>query len=202
MKRFERIIIDLALLQSIAFYLSWQSCFYLIFNTRSIRMVSRISVLPKNISRQDFGNAINGYWGPLLSWLLAPFLAAGLKPLLAVKLLSIIIGLVAIIQSNELIKLHTNQSAIPNNTFICNCPYYNLLRIYRNHARLIINLLRFSISQCDPKPQLPSFQGCRHHVRAIGGGVISYESLWSAILLGEFQHYQSDFLSENQGSAD
>jgi len=45
----------------------------------------------------DFRNAINGYWSPLLSWLLAPFLLSGLPPLLAAKLISLIVGLLTII---------------------------------------------------------------------------------------------------------
>ncbi len=45
----------------------------------------------------DFSNAINGMWSPLFSWLLIPFLYFGLKPLLATKVLSLIIGLFAII---------------------------------------------------------------------------------------------------------
>jgi hypothetical protein len=96
--------IDFALLQSIAFYFILA---ILLFPHYQYQInpdgVSYIGIAQKYI-RQDFGNAINGYWGPLLSWLLAPFLLAGLKPLLAVKILSTIIGLIVIIQSNELIK--------------------------------------------------------------------------------------------------
>lgn len=44
----------------------------------------------------DFTNAINGYWGPLFSWMLVPFLKIfGSTPdnaLYASKLLSLIIG--------------------------------------------------------------------------------------------------------------
>ena len=41
---------------------------------------------------KDFVNALNGYWGPLLSWLLLPFLYFDLNELLSIKLLSILIG--------------------------------------------------------------------------------------------------------------
>ncbi|HHT9118147.1 MAG TPA: ArnT family glycosyltransferase [Candidatus Hypogeohydataceae bacterium YC38] len=58
--------------------------------------VSYISIAQKYL-RGDFGNAISGYWGPLFSWLLIPFLSLGLTPLFAVKLLSLIIGLLTII---------------------------------------------------------------------------------------------------------
>lgn len=40
----------------------------------------------------NFSEAVNGYWGPLLSWLLAPLLALIKDPLLAFRLLSIAIG--------------------------------------------------------------------------------------------------------------
>jgi len=43
----------------------------------------------------DFGNAVNGYWGPLFSWVLVPFLLTGHTPLSAltsIKILSLIIG--------------------------------------------------------------------------------------------------------------
>lgn len=33
--------------------------------------------------RGEFGLAVNGYWGPLFSWLTMPFLAAGMEPALA-----------------------------------------------------------------------------------------------------------------------
>ncbi len=58
--------------------------------------VSYISLAQKYV-KGDIYNAINAYWGPLLSWLLTPFLLFGLKPLLAVKLLNLIIGFLAIL---------------------------------------------------------------------------------------------------------
>ncbi len=58
--------------------------------------ISYISVAQKYLNG-DFSNAVNGYWGPLLSWLLVPFLYFGLEPLLATKLLSLLIGLITII---------------------------------------------------------------------------------------------------------
>ena len=57
--------------------------------------ISYISVAQKYLNC-DFGNAVNGYWGPLLSWLLMPFLYFSSDALLAAKLLSLLIGLVTI----------------------------------------------------------------------------------------------------------
>src|SRR5437588_11516935 len=42
---------------------------------------------------RDFHDAVNGYWGPLISWLLVPLLLAKLLPLYAYKILTLIIGL-------------------------------------------------------------------------------------------------------------
>lgn len=58
--------------------------------------ISYLSIA-KYYSHGDWGHAINGYWGPLISWLLVPFLRAGIEPLLADKLLSILIGVFATI---------------------------------------------------------------------------------------------------------
>lgn len=58
--------------------------------------VSYISIAQKYL-RGNFTDAINGYWGPLISWLLLPFLLVGLTPLFAMKLLSLVVGLLTII---------------------------------------------------------------------------------------------------------
>lgn len=58
--------------------------------------ISYISIAQKYL-HGDFANAINGYWGPLYSWLLAPFLAIVKFPLLATKILSLLIGFATLI---------------------------------------------------------------------------------------------------------
>src|SRR5262252_9453801 len=40
----------------------------------------------------DFKHAVNGYWGPLLSWLLVPLLAVKIEPVLATKLLAVLMA--------------------------------------------------------------------------------------------------------------
>ena len=40
----------------------------------------------------DFVNAINGYWGPLLAWLMIPFLYMGISDVLTINLIDLIIG--------------------------------------------------------------------------------------------------------------
>lgn len=58
--------------------------------------VSYLSIAQKYV-HGDFADAINGYWGPLYSWLLTPLLAVGTFPLLAAKIGSLAIGLVTLI---------------------------------------------------------------------------------------------------------
>ena len=55
-----------------------------------------ISIAEKYI-RGDFSGAINGYWGPLLSWLLVPFLLMGADHVFAINALNLLFGLLTII---------------------------------------------------------------------------------------------------------
>jgi len=57
--------------------------------------ISYISIAAKYLAG-DFVGAVNGYWGPLLAWLLTPFMAAGVNPLLAAKILGAGAGLLAL----------------------------------------------------------------------------------------------------------
>ncbi|MGH8984329.1 MAG: glycosyltransferase [Acidimicrobiia bacterium] len=50
----------------------------------------------------DFAHAINGFWGPLYSWLLAPLLRIGIEPLLATKLLQLGIGAATLVALRRL----------------------------------------------------------------------------------------------------
>lgn len=45
----------------------------------------------------DFANAINGYWGPLLAWLLVPFLYFGVSDVNAINLLDLFVGVLTFI---------------------------------------------------------------------------------------------------------
>jgi hypothetical protein len=51
-----------------------------------------LSIAEKYLSG-DFKNAINGYWGPLLAWLLIPFLYFGSSHVFAINALNLIFGL-------------------------------------------------------------------------------------------------------------
>lgn len=55
-----------------------------------------ISIAQKYISG-DMSNAINGYWGPLLSWFLIPFLFIGMSDVFALNALNLFFGILTII---------------------------------------------------------------------------------------------------------
>ncbi len=70
----------------------------------------------------DFRGAVNGFWAPLISWLLVPFLLVKFQPLFAYKIASLIISLftfIAIIKLsyrfvlNEKVRLLISLSTIP-----------------------------------------------------------------------------------------
>lgn len=50
----------------------------------------------EHVARGRLSSAVNGYWGPLLSWLVAPLLAAGVAPLVAARAVSLAAGLAAL----------------------------------------------------------------------------------------------------------
>lgn len=58
--------------------------------------ISYISIAKKYLLG-DFCNAVNGYWGPMISWLMVPFLSLQIDPLYAAKLQALIIGAVTLI---------------------------------------------------------------------------------------------------------
>jgi hypothetical protein len=45
----------------------------------------------------NFRDAINGCWGPMISWLMVPLLWLGVEPLLSIKILNLIIGFITIL---------------------------------------------------------------------------------------------------------
>jgi hypothetical protein len=96
---------DKALLQSLVFYFVLAALLLPYYQYQiNPDGISYIGIAQKYI-HLNFHDAVNGYWGPLLSWLLMPFLYVGFKPLLAAKLLTLMIGAITIIQFNSLIKI-------------------------------------------------------------------------------------------------
>ena len=95
--------------------------------------ISYFSIAEKYLDR-DFKNALNGYWGPLYSWLLVIFMGIGFSAVLSAKLLSMIIGVVFLWQADK---------------------FYILLGIRRKWKTLLlfltmINLIYFALSVVTP----------------------------------------------------
>jgi hypothetical protein len=54
--------------------------------------------IAKNYAAGNFHDAINGYWSPLISWVMAPFLSMGFDALITFKVINLIIGLGCLFQ--------------------------------------------------------------------------------------------------------
>jgi len=79
-------------------------------------LIQYLSISHKYLSG-DFGTAINGVWGPLLSWLLIPMLWMKVPDIFCFKILQILIGSVFLFWSINFVetKLHLDQDKIWNN---------------------------------------------------------------------------------------
>jgi hypothetical protein len=81
-------------------YAVWASLTYLVVGAFLLKYyryqinpdgISYISIAKKYLAG-NFGEAVNGYWSPLFCWLLAPLLSLDIEPLLAAKILNLLIG--------------------------------------------------------------------------------------------------------------
>ncbi len=63
--------------------------------------VTADSMLYFSISKKylsgDFVNAVNGYWGPLLAWLLVPFLSLGFSDIAALNMVNLAVGIITFV---------------------------------------------------------------------------------------------------------
>src|SRR4030042_2179385 len=122
--------IDISLLTGIVLYLAAAIILFPHFRyPMNPDGISYMSIAQKYCSG-DFSNAINGYWGPLISWLMVPFLAAGLEPLVAANFLLIMTGLVVIIQSWSLMK-RIEIDNIPRLIVLCVTAIVVIFFVYR-----------------------------------------------------------------------
>lgn len=73
-----------------------------------IHLVNPDGIAYITISRKylhgDFHNAVNGYWGPLFSWLMIPFLSIGLPGYFSARIVLILTGVAAIFAVDSLVK--------------------------------------------------------------------------------------------------
>ncbi|GGI03669.1 hypothetical protein [Egicoccus halophilus] len=59
--------------------------------------------IARHLAEGRFLDAVNPYWSPLLSWLLAPLLAVGIPPLVAFKLVGILAAVAALLAVDRLL---------------------------------------------------------------------------------------------------
>lgn len=79
--------------------------------------ISYLSIAEK-YAQGNFTDAINAYWSPLISWLLAPFLMVGFPAMLMSKILLIIIGGFIILISEAIVRQHTSRRDLYIGTMI------------------------------------------------------------------------------------
>lgn len=65
--------------------------------------ISHISIAEKYASG-NLGDAINGYWGPLLSWLIVPLILTGMEPLIGIRVVLLAFGLLSLLGINLLLR--------------------------------------------------------------------------------------------------
>ncbi len=73
--------------------------FLILSSHHYVRLTADITIyldIANKYLQGDFTNAVNGYWGPMLSWLLIPFLYFGSSNVLAVNALHLIVGVLTI----------------------------------------------------------------------------------------------------------
>jgi hypothetical protein len=70
----------------------------------------------------DFSHAVNGYYGPLLSWLAMPWIASGLAPLTAAKLVNIWMGLIALLGLRSLLHHYRLSAPIVHAVLLSSIP--------------------------------------------------------------------------------
>jgi len=66
--------------------------------------ISYISIAAR-YAAGDFSGAVNGYWGPLLSWLIVPFIKLGANPLIACKIIGLLTGIASLFLVRKLLTL-------------------------------------------------------------------------------------------------
>jgi hypothetical protein len=122
--------------------------------------ISYLSIAQKYL-RGDFSNAVNGYWGPLISWLLVPLLFCGLSPLWAIKFLSLLLGLLVIIGVRLLSYRFQITEEIKNILFIALIPIvldYSLTSINADLLLMCV-LVYYLYFMFDPEYSLKSRNG-------------------------------------------
>ena len=85
--------------------------------------------------------AVNSYWGPLYSWLLAPLLAVGVEPLLATKLLQLALGAATVVALRRLCLRCGIRTATADGVALVTVPLVLHLAFRNVYADLLLALL-------------------------------------------------------------
>ena len=73
--------------------------------------ISYFSVAQK-YAHFDFYHAVNAYWGPLISWLLVPFLWLQIPVLVAARILQVALGALIMLLAESFIRKHTERKLL------------------------------------------------------------------------------------------
>lgn len=108
--RFQQVFFGAAFVATtlVYFVAAWQSR----FNLSNVDGISYISIA-KQYAAGLFDTAVNGYWSPLVSWLMAPLIAGGIDPLLSFMYVNALAATVGTIAAVLFVRRFTNRAFWP-----------------------------------------------------------------------------------------
>lgn len=121
-------------------------------------MVSYLTI-GKNIAAGHFFESVNGYWSPLISWLVAPLMLLGIEGVLAYKLWNLVAGFIVLVQAYQVASSYTPitwQRLVVPLLFIPNLLYFSLCNATPDIIALACWFLFFN--QLRLLLQFPSFR--------------------------------------------
>lgn len=105
--------------------------------------ISYFSIAQK-YAQFDFYHAVNAYWGPLISWLLVPFLWLQLPVLTAARILQLALGALIILLAESFIRKHTERKLLYSSAMISATSltlWFSLLYFSTDLLFLLLSLL-------------------------------------------------------------
>jgi len=89
----------------------------------------------------DWIHAVNGYWGPMLSWLLIPFLALGIPAAVSAKLLTLLVGAALMLALNRLVTIYALPLLIRGFVLLSSIPIILYFAWYNLSPDLLLSLM-------------------------------------------------------------
>jgi hypothetical protein len=112
--------------------------------------LSADSTLYLNIAEKyikgDLNNAINGYWGPMLSWLLIPFLYLGASHVFSINAVSLIFGVLTIIGVWNLSFRFEIANSVRNAVVIATLPIILFISLIEQFDLILLCLLVYYLT--------------------------------------------------------